>query len=85
MKPKWFYEGYVVYRDKERVFHKEVVCVPVEDFPVIYAEWLQCKNGKIARFSNWYNQTGKDRQKNRSKTFPGIAKAMAMQWAGEVE
>lgn len=45
----------------------------------------QCKNGKIARFSNWYNQTGKDRQKNRSKTFPGIAKAMAMQWAGEVE
>lgn len=24
---------------------------------------------------------GKDRQKNRSKTFPGIAKAMAEQWA----
>ena len=26
-----------------------------------------------------------DRAKNRSKTFPGIAKAMAMQWAGPIE
>ena len=45
MKPKWFYEGYVVYQDKERVFHKEVVCVPVEDWPGLYAEWLHsgCK------------------------------------------
>lgn len=29
---------------------------------------------------NWFNAGGKDRQKNRSKTFPGIAKAMAEQW-----
>lgn len=29
---------------------------------------------------NWYNKGGKDRQKNRSKTFTGIAKAMADQW-----
>jgi hypothetical protein len=29
---------------------------------------------------NWYNKGGKDRQRNRSKTFPGIAKAMAEQW-----
>lgn len=29
---------------------------------------------------NWFNKGGKDRQKNRSKTFPGIAKAMAEQW-----
>ncbi len=28
----------------------------------------------------WYSKGGKDRQKNRSKTFPGIAKAMAEQW-----
>ena len=34
---------------------------------------------------NWFNKGGKERQKNRSKTFPGIAKAMAMQWGGEVE
>ena len=29
---------------------------------------------------NWYNKGGKERQKNRAKTFPGIADAMAEQW-----
>ena len=29
---------------------------------------------------NWFNKGGKNRQINRSKTFPGIAKAMADQW-----
>ena len=29
---------------------------------------------------NWFNKGGKERQKNRSKTFEGIAKAMAEQW-----
>ena len=33
---------------------------------------------KIA--GNWFNKGGKERQKNRSKTFLGIAKAMAEQW-----
>jgi len=33
---------------------------------------------KIA--GNWFNKGGKDRQKNRAKTFPGIAKAIASQW-----
>ena len=33
---------------------------------------------KIA--GNWFNKGGKDRQRNRSKTFQGIAKAMAEQW-----
>ena len=32
---------------------------------------------------NWFNKGGKERQKNRAKTFPGIAKAMAEQW-GEI-
>jgi hypothetical protein len=35
---------------------------------------------KIA--GNWFNKGGKDRQKNRAKTFEGIAKAMAEQWGG---
>ncbi len=38
---------------------------------------------KIA--GNWFNKGGKDRQKNRAKTFPGIAKAMAEQWGRIVE
>lgn len=29
---------------------------------------------------NWFNKGGKDRQKNRAKTFEGIAQAMAEQW-----
>ena len=33
---------------------------------------------KIA--GNWFNKGGNDRQKNRSKTFQGIADAMAEQW-----
>lgn len=33
---------------------------------------------KIA--GNWFNKGGKERQKNRSKTFEGIARAMAEQW-----
>jgi len=33
---------------------------------------------KIA--GNWFNKGGKDRQKNRARTFPGIAAAMAEQW-----
>ncbi len=33
---------------------------------------------KIA--GNWFNKGGKDRQKNRARTFKGIANAMAEQW-----
>ena len=29
---------------------------------------------------NWFNKGGKDRQRNRAKTFDGIANAMAEQW-----
>lgn len=36
---------------------------------------------KIA--GNWFNKGGKERQKNRSKTFEGIALAMAEQWGDE--
>lgn len=38
----------------------------------------QRQSTKIA--GNWFNKGGKERQKNRSKTFHGIAKAMAEQW-----
>ena len=31
---------------------------------------------------NWFNKGGKERQKNRAKTFPGIAAAIAEQWGG---
>lgn len=50
------------------------------------AEWIDRKIGKMKRQPKWYamakqgKQLG-DRSKERSKTFPGIAKAMAKQWA----
>ena len=42
-----------------------------------------CKNGKKVTFSRDYCQgTGKDRGYKRSKTYQGIANAMAEQWGG---
>lgn len=38
------------------------------------------KDGSVTTFSNWYNKGGKERQKMRSRTFLGIARAMAEQW-----
>ncbi len=43
----------------------------------------QRESTKIA--GNWYNKGGKERQKNRSKTFEGIAQAMADQWGNYIE
>lgn len=37
-------------------------------------------NPENTKTAKWYNSGGKERQKNRSKTFPGIANAMAEQW-----
>lgn len=42
----------------------------------------EIQSTKVA--GNWFNKSGKDRQKNRAKTFEGIAKAMATQWGGVV-
>lgn len=39
---------------------------------------IKYKSGKT--MPAWYQVSGKDRAKIRSKTFPGIAKAMAKQW-----
>lgn len=35
--------------------------------------------------NGWYTKGGKDRQRKRSKTFTGIAKAMAEQWSEYIE
>jgi hypothetical protein len=40
--------------------------------------WSKPESTKIA--GNWFNKGGKERQKNRAKTFQGIANAMADQW-----
>lgn len=52
-----------------------------------FIEWKDRKTGKTKRQSKWFfdalknAKTAEERAKIRSKTFPGIAKAMAEQWA----
>ena len=51
-----------------------------------YKEWVCKKTGKLKRQQMWYYKalldakTKEERSTIRSKTFPGIAKAMANQW-----
>jgi hypothetical protein len=51
-----------------------------------YKEWFDEKSGRIKRQTLWYYNTRllgpNGRAKAASKTFPGIAKAMAQQWGG---
>lgn len=52
-----------------------------------WKEWTDKKTGKKKRQPKWFADAWHlpptERAKVRSKTFPGIAKAMAEQWAGE--
>jgi hypothetical protein len=51
-----------------------------------YFTWVDKKTGKTKRQANWYYKTAFITRKNglrskaRSKTFPGIAEAMSLQW-----
>lgn len=73
--------------------HKKTTCLWLKGLPTLRPTSIvepdlvryECKNGKTATFSRFYVQGFKDgeRAKSRSKTFPGIAKAMAEQWAGQ--
>lgn len=48
-------------------------------------EWVHKATGKRKSCSRWYNTHTNDHNRHRSKTFPGIAKAMAEQWGGLCE
>lgn len=66
---------------RENLFYKNVTHVDKGTF----YQWIDGKTGKIKRQPEWYAKAfleGKeeDRAKTRSKTFPGIAKAMGEQW-----
>lgn len=51
------------------------------NLPGLMSTDLICRqNVQSTLVSSWYNSGGKDRQKTRSKTFLGIALAMAEQW-----
>lgn len=58
-----------------------------EEPEIQYKEWIDKKTGKAKRQNMWYYELSclptKDRAKARSKTYPGVAKAMAEQWGKE--
>ena len=73
--------------------HKKTTCLWIKGLPslkpteVVEPDLISytCKDGKKVTFSKYmvHGFSNEDRAKHRSKTFPGIAKAMAEQWVGE--
>mgnify|MGYP003653384029 FL=1 len=55
-------------------------CLWLKNLPKLEPTNITCKRQSTKIPGNWFNKGGKDRQKNRSKFFKGIADAMAEQW-----
>lgn len=55
-------------------------CLWLKNLPPLFATEIMYERQSSKVAGNWFNHGGKDRQKNRAKTFSGIAKAMAEQW-----
>ncbi len=55
-------------------------CLWLKNLPPLMSTVI-CSHPQSSKVpGNWFNKGGKDRQKNRAKTFQGIANAMAEQW-----
>ena len=55
-------------------------CLWLKNLPPLMSTMIVQNNESTKIAGNWFNKGGKDRQKNRAKTFDGIALAMATQW-----
>lgn len=65
------------HNDKPNLFDSKVTHVDKGEF----VEWVDEKTGRVRRMAKWYNDARSgDHGHKRSKTFPGIAQAMADQW-----
>lgn len=67
------------HNDKPNLFDSNITHTDKGEF----YEWVDKKTGKTKRQPKWYAEAfmhSKEHGKERSKTFPGIAKAMATQW-----
>lgn len=54
------------------------------DIVVPSGKWVSSTDHRKAKVHDEWQTSGKKSQKERSKTFPGIARAMAEQWGGDV-
>lgn len=59
---------------------KKKTCLWLKNLPPLEPTNLVEVSESTRVAGNWFNKGGKDRQKNRAKTFDGIAQAMAEQW-----
>lgn len=64
---------------------KKKTCLWLKNLPLLQpTDIIPESNRQSTKIAgNWFNKGGKERQKNRAKTFEGVAKAMAEQWGGE--
>lgn len=60
--------------------YKKKTCLWLKNLPPLTPTNILPKPESTKVAGNWFNKGGKERQKNRSKTFKGIAEAMAKQW-----
>lgn len=49
---------------------------------VLIGKWVNSTDHRVIKRNDAWAKSGKKSQKERSKTFPGIAAAMAEQWGG---
>lgn len=81
--PHQFYGADHPYTKKTCLWEKGVEPLkPVEAVAPEKSRELHMKDGTVRRSCWVMDMKGKDRAKERSKTFPGIARAMAEQWGG---
>lgn len=59
---------------------KKKTCFWLKNLPLLQPTNIVDARESTKIAGNWFNKGGKDRQKNRAKTFEGIAKAMSQQW-----
>lgn len=63
---------------------KKKTCLWLRGLPPLISTQI-CETAESSKVAgNWFNKGGRDRQKNRAKTFPGIAAAMAEQWSEDL-
>ena len=62
---------------------KKKTCLWLKNLPKLKPTNIIFKRQSTKVPGNWFNKGGKDRQKNRSKFFTGIANAMADQWGSD--
>ena len=60
--------------------YKKKTCLWLKNLPLLKPTNIVDVRESTKIAGNWFNKGGKDRQKNRAKTFEGIAEAMAEQW-----